>query len=72
MGKRLIRIAQVEQITSFKKSTIYDRLTPDSSRYDPTFPRPMKINGSSTNVWVEEEVYAWVDRQIEAARGDAA
>ena len=72
MKKRLIRLPGVKKITGYGTTSIYDRLNPESPRYDPTFPRPFKIDGSATNVWVEDEVYAWVDSKIKAARQEVA
>jgi prophage regulatory protein len=67
---KLIRRAGVTEITSYKRSAIHDRLNPQSDRYDPTFPTPIKLGGTRTNAWVEEEVYAWVNAQVTKNRGD--
>lgn len=70
--KKLIRRKDVTEITGYKRSSIHDRLNPNSVRYDPTFPKPIKLNGTQTNAWIEEEVYAWVDAQIKISRSEAA
>lgn len=50
---RLIKIRSVEDITGFKKSSIYKRIQQG------TFPRPVKIGRASR--WASDEVDAWVN-----------
>jgi len=69
---KLARRPTVEKIIDRKRTWIADTLNPESPKYDPTFPQPFRINGSQTNTWILEEVYAWVDTQIEKARRHVA
>ena len=66
---KLARRPKVEEIIDRKRTWINETLNPESNRYDPTFPKPFKIEGSQTNVWVLEEVEAWVDSKIAKSRG---
>ena len=68
---KLLRRPAVEKIIGNKRTFIYSRLDPKNQNYDPSFPKPLKID-SMTNVWVEEEVYAWVDSVIAKARDEQA
>jgi prophage regulatory protein len=49
------------------RSTIYDRINPKSPRYDPTFPKPIRLGGGAVG-WLAHEVDDWLRRQIEASR----
>ncbi|HDT6080180.1 TPA: AlpA family phage regulatory protein, partial [Aeromonas veronii bv. veronii] len=45
------------------RSTIYDRLNPKSKRYDPSFPKPLRL-GESAIGWQLSEILIWIgDRQ---------
>ena len=67
---KLARRPTIEKIIDRKRTWIAETLNPKSNNYDPTFPKPFKLGNSTTNVWVLEEVYEWVDAQIEKARGE--
>ncbi|MCB1633832.1 MAG: AlpA family transcriptional regulator [Xanthomonadales bacterium] len=64
---RIIRRCQLETLVGLKRSTIYDKLNPKSPRYDPTFPKPIRLGGNSVG-WVASEVEAWLQQQIQASR----
>jgi prophage regulatory protein len=66
--RKLTQRAGVEEITGYGRSWITETINPESDRYDPTFPKPFKIANTQTNIWVVDEVYAWVDAQIEKGR----
>ena len=68
----LARRPTIEKIIDRKRTWIADTLNPESSKFDPTFPKPFKMEGSTTNVWVLEEIYQWVDTQIAKARTGAS
>jgi len=69
---QLARRPTIEKIIDRKRTWIADTLDPKSPKYDPSFPKPFKMQGSATNVWVLDEVYQWVESQIEKARGVSA
>ena len=60
---KLIRRFDLQEKTGISRSAIYDRLNRNSPRYDPTFPRPVKI-GKITIRFVESEVDKWIESQI--------
>ncbi|WP_410497692.1 helix-turn-helix transcriptional regulator [Chitinibacter sp. S2-10] len=64
---RFLRIKELAKMIGMGKSSIYDRLNPKSKRYEPTFPRPIKL-GVGTTVWASDEVESWMAQQIAAAR----
>ena len=60
----ILRRTDVEARTGLKRSTIYDKLDPESPRYDATFPKRVSL-GTSAVGWLESEVDAWVaSRQV--------
>lgn len=60
----ILRRTEVEARTGLKRSTIYDKLDPESPRYDATFPKRVSL-GTSAVGWLESEVDAWVaSRQV--------
>lgn len=67
----ILRRKQLEARIKLARSTIYDRLNPKSSRYDPTFPRQISL-GTKAVGWVEAEVDTWLTAQIEKSRNAAA
>ena len=68
--RKLIQRKGVEDATGYARSWITETINPKADRYDPTFPKPFKIAGTQTNIWVEDEVYAWVEAQIEKGRAE--
>jgi predicted DNA-binding transcriptional regulator AlpA len=60
-GDRFIKIREVQELTSRKKSQIYA---------DPTFPRPVKLSVRES-AWVYSQVLAWMQAKIEAAMRQA-
>ncbi len=58
---QFLKIGAVEAMIGLKKSEIYKRI----SRGD--FPEPIHL-GRKSSVWVDEEVEAWMAKQV-AARG---
>ena len=61
----IIRRTRLEEKTGLSRSAIYDRMNPDSPRYDPSFPRPISLGGGSVG-WIEAEVDAWIQSRIDA------
>ncbi len=63
-AQTILRRTEVEARTGLKRSTIYDKLDPESPRYDATFPKRVSL-GTSAVGWLESEVDAWVaSRQV--------
>jgi prophage regulatory protein len=62
---------QVTERIALSKSAIYRRMDPKDKLFDPTFPRPIKIN-ETTRRWLESEINAWVTNLINSQRENAA
>lgn len=60
---RFIRRQELERRTGFRRSTIYAALNPGTKRFDPDFPKPVKI-GPGSVAWVESEVEAWIQDRV--------
>jgi predicted DNA-binding transcriptional regulator AlpA len=52
---RLLTIKQVMDITGFKRTYIYDRISKNK------FPKQRKPGGGTHSRWSEREIQAWVD-----------
>lgn len=57
---RVMRIRQVQDRIGLGRSTIYDRMDPKSTRYDDTFPKPVKL-GCSAIGWIESDICRWIE-----------
>jgi prophage regulatory protein len=64
---RFIRRQEVERRTGKGRSTIYASLQHSNKRFDPSFPRPVRI-GPGSVAWVESEIEDWIKLRI-AERG---
>lgn len=60
---RILRIKAVADKLSIGKSTIYDWLNIKSARYDPSFPKTIKLSAKSIG-WLSTEVDAWLLTKI--------
>lgn len=56
---QVVRIKEVENITSISKSSIYEMLNERSSRHDPTFPKRVRIGVCAVG-WLRHEIEAWI------------
>lgn len=70
----ILRRKQVEVKIGLSRSTIYDRIDPNSPRYDSTFPKPIKLGGGKNPPigFIESEVNAWITSQIVKSRSPGA
>lgn len=57
----ILRIKQVQQRTGLSRSTIYDKMNPKLPlpRFDPTFPKQVKLGVGSVG-WYESEIITWI------------
>lgn len=62
-GDRLLPLAEVERMTSAKKSWIYYRIGQG------LFPRPIRLCAGRRVAWSEQAVQAWIKAQQDAAVG---
>ncbi|NJI20695.1 AlpA family transcriptional regulator [Aeromonas veronii] len=61
-SNKVLRIKDVIQKTGLARSTIYDRISNKSPRYDKNFPKPFKL-GLSAVGWFEHEIDTWLHAQ---------
>ncbi|CAI2535813.1 Predicted transcriptional regulator [Serratia proteamaculans] len=66
---RILRLKAVCDKTGMSRSTIYDWLNPDSSRYDPSFPKQIRLGMQSVG-WPEAEIDDWLYQRIASARDE--
>ncbi len=59
---RILRITEVAKKLSIGKSTIYDWLNPKSPRYDPNFPKPIKLSAKTIG-WLSTMVDEWIENK---------
>lgn len=59
----MLRINDVKVRTGLSRSTIYSKLDPKSSAYDPTFPKQIKL-GARAVAWLEAEIDTWLQQQV--------
>lgn len=68
---RILRRRELEARLKLSRSTIYDRIDPKSKRYDPSFPKPIRLGTGSAIGWIESEVDNYLRQQIELSRKPA-
>lgn len=61
----ILRRKQVEERTGLSRSTIYDKLSRQSPRFDPTFPRAVQLGANAVG-WIESEIDIWIRTRIDA------
>ena len=66
---RVIRLAELLRLVGLSRSSIYDRSSPKSPRFDSSFPRRLHL-GARTVGWLEAEVLAWIESRA-VARPDS-
>lgn len=64
---KVIKIGEVLEMTSLSRATHFAKLKKGSGRYDPSYPRPIKLGIRSVG-YVEKEVLAWIESRMEARR----
>lgn len=56
---RILRMHEMKLRVGMSRSWIYDRINPKSPRFDPGFPRPVRV-GPSAIGWRESSVDIWI------------
>ncbi len=62
---RVIRLEELLRLVALGRATVYDRINPKSKRFDPSFPRPIKLGAASVG-WSLNEVMAWIAARPQA------
>lgn len=65
---QILRRRDLEARLRLSRSTIYDRINPDSRRYDATFPKPIRLGDGAAVGWLAHEVDEWLQGRIDASR----
>ena len=58
------RLKKVIEITGVSRSVIYEKINEKSKRYDPTFPKPIKLSLNAVG-WFEHEIIQWLELKAE-------
>ncbi len=64
---QMLRLKQVIERTGLSRSSIYDRMSPESPRYDPYFPKQIKLGLKSVG-WEEAKIQAWLENRVNTER----
>lgn len=65
MSENILRLPAVKQRTGYSQSSIYRKVK------EGTFPKPIPLGARAVG-WLESDVNAWIERQVELARTEAA
>jgi len=60
---QLLSIKDVTNYTGLSRSTIYEIVNENSDRYDPSFPKKVKLTEVRV-VWVASEIAEWINTKI--------
>ncbi|GGP26810.1 helix-turn-helix transcriptional regulator [Silvimonas amylolytica] len=67
MTESIVRRVTVQALTGLSKSSIYDRMNPNSKYHDPSFPLPVKI-GARAAGWKMSELQEWISQRTRVDR----
>lgn len=65
--RKVMRRLKLLNTVGIGNSTLYDWLNPKSPRYDPSFPKQVKLGARSVG-WMEDEIEAWLEARLVASR----
>ena len=63
----ILRQKQLRAVVGLAPSTVWDRINPNSPRYDPTFPKPVRLGTRSVG-WLSSEIQDWLAARVLASR----
>ena len=66
---KIIRLKQLVELLGVGRSTLYDWMNVHSPRYDPSFPRRIRLGKASVG-WLLEEVVAWISQRASEQVGE--
>ncbi|WP_411679819.1 helix-turn-helix transcriptional regulator [Aeromonas hydrophila] len=56
---KVLRCSELTRMLGISRSSLYDRLSTSSPRFDPCFPKPVRLGKNSIG-WLEHEVEEWL------------
>lgn len=56
---KILRLPELLGCIGLSRSSVYDRMSPSSKRFDPEFPRPIRLGHRSVG-WRADEVEQWL------------
>lgn len=56
---KCLNLNELTSLIGISRSSIYDRMNPRSKRYDPSFPKPLKL-GSAVR-WRLKDISEWLE-----------
>jgi prophage regulatory protein len=60
---KILRCKDVVERLSLSRSSIYDKMAKTSPRFDPTFPRPIRL-GLNAVGWHESQIESWLQSRL--------
>ena len=67
----VLRVRDVCHRLGISRSSLYEKISPSSPRYDSTFPRPFKLGAASSSKavgFLAEAIDSWVKARIEDSK----
>lgn len=64
-GRVIVRAKEIRKLTGIPNSTRADKENPKSPRFDPTWPKKIRLGARSTGYFLDE-VLAWLESQRQA------
>ncbi len=64
MQTTILRLPEVKARTGLSRSSIYLKISENN------FPAPISLGGKRAVGWIEVEIQAWIDQQIEISRAE--
>lgn len=65
MQPMIVRPANLKPAVGIGKTLAYAKINPESSSYDPTFPKPVKLSTRCVG-WRLDELQAWIEQRQRA------
>ncbi|WP_034350060.1 AlpA family transcriptional regulator [Herbaspirillum sp. GW103] len=56
---QIIRLNRLQEKTGISRSTVYNKLNPNSKYFDSDFPKPVRLGPASVG-WIEADVDVWL------------
>jgi prophage regulatory protein len=68
----ILRRRDLEARLRLGRTTIYDKMNPNSPRYDASFPTPIRLGNGTAVGWLAHEVDDWLNQQIKNSRAGSS